>query len=115
MVVSGLMNTARKGCCYSTGSVRAFTTSTPNRAAVLSLYKDLLRAGNGFSDYNLRSYINRRVKTDFRKNQSISSDEKIAELYEFGQDQLQMAKRQAVISQLYKGQTSVMENLSSKV
>ena len=34
----------------------------------VSAYRNLLRAGMGFADYNMREYVVRRTRDGFRKN-----------------------------------------------
>ena len=79
-----------------------------HKLRVLHLYRNLLREGAKFSDYNFRHYALRRTRTGFRENKSISNKEDIERLMEFGRTQLQVVHRQAVISNLYPGVKSVM-------
>mmetsp|Transcript_16857 Transcript_16857/g.19125 ORF Transcript_16857/g.19125 Transcript_16857/m.19125 type:complete len:110 (-) Transcript_16857:1031-1360(-) len=94
-------------------AARQYSTAAPGKESVLSLYRNLLKTGNKFTDYNVRSYVNRRVKTDFRKHKDLTDSSKISEVFSFGQKQLEIAKRQSVISELYKGEASVMESYAT--
>lgn len=39
---------------------------TAHQKQVLTLFRNILRAGYGFKDYNFRNYVLRRAKEDFR-------------------------------------------------
>ncbi|KAI8337488.1 hypothetical protein BC941DRAFT_425374 [Chlamydoabsidia padenii] len=71
------------------------------RSQALSLYRDLLRHGNKFSSYNFRAYAVRRSKDAFRAHQNETDPNVINQLLKKGQDDLQVVKRQAAISNLY--------------
>jgi hypothetical protein len=76
---------------------------------VLSLYKNLLKNGKKFADYNYREYTLRRTKEDFRKYKNETDKAKLDQLHKEGLESLQLVKRQATISQMYKSQQSFME------
>jgi LYR motif-containing protein 4 len=85
-----------------------------SRNQVLGLYASMLRAARKWHDYNFRSHALRRIKYGFRENINKGSDE-VPELYERGQQQLNMLTRQAVLSQLYPMEPSVLENIIRKL
>lgn len=81
------------------------------RSQALSLYRDLLRHGNKFANYNFRTYAVRRSRDAFRAHQNETDPAVIAQLLKKGQDDLQVVKRQAAISNLYTaGDRLVVEN-----
>mmetsp|Transcript_22724 Transcript_22724/g.58110 ORF Transcript_22724/g.58110 Transcript_22724/m.58110 type:complete len:91 (+) Transcript_22724:72-344(+) len=71
------------------------------------LYRQMLRAAGSITDYNFRSYFQRRSREDFRVFASrwhrgeadVSAQE---EFMREGQTKLEMLKRQGALSQLYK-------------
>ncbi|KAI8329743.1 hypothetical protein BC941DRAFT_442305 [Chlamydoabsidia padenii] len=71
------------------------------RSQALSLYRDLLRHGNKFSAYNFRAYAVRRSKDAFRTHQNETNPLIISQLLKQGEQDLQVVKRQAAISNLY--------------
>lgn len=75
--------------------------SNTTRSQALSLYRDLLRHGNKFSSYNFRAYAIRRSKDSFRAHQNETDPAVIAQLLKKGENDLQVIKRQAAISNLY--------------
>lgn len=76
--------------------------ATPaTRTQVLSLYRDFLRYGNKLSAYNFREYAIRRSRDGFRAHANEAEPSKIQALIEKAQRDLEVVKRQAVISQLY--------------
>ncbi|KAK3311395.1 uncharacterized protein B0T15DRAFT_521334 [Chaetomium strumarium] len=76
---------------------------------VLSLYRQLLRQGNQFSAYNFREYAKRRTRDAFRENKNVEDPRRIQELMQKGLQDLQMLKRQTVISQFYQINKLVVE------
>ncbi|KAI9249460.1 hypothetical protein BDA99DRAFT_523866 [Phascolomyces articulosus] len=85
--------------------------ATPaSRAQVLSLYRDFMRYGNKLAAYNFRSYAIRRSRDGFRAHANESDATKIASLINKAKQDLEMVKRQAIISSLYtSGQKLVIE------
>lgn len=106
---------------------------------VVSAYRNLLRAGSGFTvrrapapaalcarapllthaplfprqDYNVREYIVRRTRTDFRKNRALTGAAAAAAL-QSASDALALVRRQASISQSFaSAEPSVMEAVSA--
>ncbi|KAM7205614.1 hypothetical protein V8F33_000940 [Rhypophila sp. PSN 637] len=82
---------------------------------VLSLYRQLLRQGNQFAAYNFREYAKRRTRDAFHENKAVEDPRRIQELIQKGLKDLQMLKRQTVISQFYQQDRLVVEGgLSGK-
>ncbi|KAL2269479.1 hypothetical protein VTJ83DRAFT_1663 [Remersonia thermophila] len=78
-------------------------------AQVLSLYRQLLRQGQQFAAYNFREYAKRRTRDAFRENKDVEDPRRIQELVQKGLKDLQMLKRQTVISQFYQMDKLVVE------
>mmetsp|Transcript_16214 Transcript_16214/g.32848 ORF Transcript_16214/g.32848 Transcript_16214/m.32848 type:complete len:88 (-) Transcript_16214:307-570(-) len=81
------------------------------RSAALSLYRQMLREGKHFKDYNFREYILRRVRTQFHKKQNMKDPEEIAELVRKGQDSLEVIRRQRMIDNMYSKGANIMEKI----
>src|SRR5579862_2375191 len=80
-----------------------------SRQAILSLYRNLLRSGNEFSQYGFREYARRRTRDAFREHQNETDPAKIQDLVNRGISELRMMKRQTVISQMYNMDKLVVE------
>lgn len=78
-----------------------FAVSSSMAIQALSLYRELLRTGRKFSSYNIRHYIIRRTKEEFRKAKDWSDNEQILAALEEGKKQLEVAKRQRVVYSLF--------------
>ena len=65
-------------------------------------------------DYNFRMYALRRTRTGYSEARDLAGDSAAAALA-YGRDQLQVLKRQALISQLYPSALSVMEHKDKQV
>mmetsp|Transcript_12474 Transcript_12474/g.16401 ORF Transcript_12474/g.16401 Transcript_12474/m.16401 type:complete len:85 (+) Transcript_12474:58-312(+) len=76
--------------------------------APLTLFRNLLRQSKTMKDYNFRTYAERRVKAGFLKNRTLQGEAATAALVS-GMEQLEVLRRQAVLSQLYPSARSVME------
>ncbi|RKU45404.1 hypothetical protein DL546_005202 [Coniochaeta pulveracea] len=72
-------------------------------------YRQLLRQGEQFAAYNFREYAKRRTRDAFRENKSVDDPRRIQELIQQGLKDLQMMKRQTVISQFYSLDRLVVE------
>ena len=82
---------------------------------VLGLYRQLLRQSSQFAAYNFREYARRRTRDAFRENKGVEDPRKVQELVQTGLRELQMMKRQTVISQFYQNDRLVVEaGLSGK-
>jgi hypothetical protein len=80
-----------------------------SRTAILSLYRNLLRTGSRFSQYGFREYARRRTKDAFREHKSETDPQRIQDLVNRGISELQMMKRQTMISQMYNTDKLVVE------
>ncbi|OIW30503.1 hypothetical protein CONLIGDRAFT_679280 [Coniochaeta ligniaria NRRL 30616] len=69
----------------------------------------LLRQGEQFAAYNFREYAKRRTRDAFRENKDIDDPRRIQELIQEGLRNLQVLKRQTVISQFYEVDRLVVE------
>ncbi|KAL5119465.1 hypothetical protein ACEQ8H_002530 [Pleosporales sp. CAS-2024a] len=76
---------------------------------VRSLYRSLLRQSGQFAAYNFREYAKRRTRDAFRDAKSETEDRRIQDLMQKGLKELQMLKRQTVISQFYQLDRLVVE------
>ncbi|PWA97337.1 complex 1 LYR protein [Artemisia annua] len=76
-------------------------SAAPSRSQILSLFRSLLRTSHQFPDYNIREYTKRRTIDSFRTNKTLSEPSLISAVFDEGQSQLQVAKRQAVVYSLY--------------
>ncbi|EAT91680.2 hypothetical protein HBI56_012220 [Parastagonospora nodorum] len=76
---------------------------------VRSLYRSLLRQGGQFAAYNFREYAKRRTRDAFREAKSETEERRVQELMQKGLKELQMLKRQTVISQFYQLDRLVVE------
>lgn len=61
----------------------------------------MLREAGKFSSYNYKSYSIRRIKDAFREHKNEVDAKKIDELVAKAQENLEVIKRQALISNLY--------------
>lgn len=82
----------------------------PSPAASLSLYRDLLRAAKGFSNYNFREYALRRVRESFREGAALSQSADVSRAYAEGRVELDMLRRQSTISSLFPQGAHAMES-----
>ncbi|RPA79666.1 hypothetical protein BJ508DRAFT_415818 [Ascobolus immersus RN42] len=83
--------------------------STPNSAAVRSLYRSILRTGHSFANYNFRSHAHRLASHRFHEHAGEKDPAKIKEFYEDGVQNLKLLKRQTIISQMYQSDKLVLE------
>ena len=81
-----------------------------SRSSALGLYRSLLRASSGFTNYNFREYARRSVRDRFHANVGLSDAEAIAAAMHDGRQQLELIKRQTVISQLFPQGKHAMED-----
>ena len=72
------------------------------RARALQLYRSFFREARNFGDYNLKSYIHRRVRDDFRGSANAPT-ERVEELLARGQEELAVVRRQALVSSIFSG------------
>ncbi|KAF2709536.1 hypothetical protein K504DRAFT_467501 [Pleomassaria siparia CBS 279.74] len=76
---------------------------------VRSLYRSLLRQSNQFAAYNFREYAKRRTRDSFHEHRAETEERRVQELMQKGLKELQMLKRQTVISQFYQLDRLVVE------
>ena len=79
-----------------------------SKRVILRLYRDLLLESNKFP-YNFREYTSRVVKEDFRKFKNVSNQKEIDTLLQKGNKELDLIKRQTIVSNLYKHQKNIVE------
>ena len=72
----------------------------PRKADVLALFRSMFRHSSKIVNYNFRSHAQRRIRWGFEQNKSVAGAE-LAEKYKYGLTQLDVVKRQSIISQLY--------------
>jgi hypothetical protein len=77
------------------------STPTATSQKVLSLYRNFIRYGNKYSSYNFREYTIRRSRDAFRQHMNETQPEKISQFIQKAEQELQVVKRQAAISQMY--------------
>lgn len=91
-------------------SASASAAATTTRA----LYRSLLKEAHKFPDYEMRPYIARRTKDDFRVKFRALQGAQLDEQVQFGQSQLALIRRQAAIRNLYIAPKSVVELSAAK-
>ncbi|TPX32441.1 hypothetical protein SmJEL517_g04432 [Synchytrium microbalum] len=74
---------------------------TPSKHDILALYRSLLRTARQYKSYNISNYIRIRSKEAFHSNASEADQNKIASLYANGIKELEIAKRQAYIQNVF--------------
>ncbi|KAF2839073.1 hypothetical protein M501DRAFT_1003627 [Patellaria atrata CBS 101060] len=74
-----------------------------------SLYRSLLRQSKQFAAYNFREYAKRRTRDAFREHKNETGERTIQDLIQKGLKELQVLKRQTVISQFYQLDRLVVE------
>ncbi|KAF2467243.1 uncharacterized protein BDR25DRAFT_317001 [Lindgomyces ingoldianus] len=72
-------------------------------------YRSLLRQSRQFAAYNFREYAKRRTRDAFREHEKETEERRIQELMQKGLKELQMLKRQTVVSQFYQLDRLVVE------
>ncbi|TKA42971.1 hypothetical protein B0A49_12708 [Cryomyces minteri] len=76
---------------------------------VRSLYRSLLRTSRQFANYNFREYARRRTTDAFREHAHESEERAVQELMQKGLKELQVLKRQTVVSQFFQLDRLVVE------
>ncbi|GAB7359755.1 hypothetical protein MBLNU230_g6927t1 [Neophaeotheca triangularis] len=74
-----------------------------------SLYRSLSRTARQFAAYNFREYAKRRVRDAFREHHGEKDSRKAQELMQHGLKELQIMKRQTVVSQFFQLDRLVVE------
>lgn len=85
--------------------------SSISRPEVLSLYRQIIKNSRKFTNYNFREYFLRRSRLEFKKNINLNDPSQISDLVNNAQNELAVLKRQAIISQLYTFDKTVIEPL----
>ncbi|KAG8037385.1 hypothetical protein G9C98_005595 [Cotesia typhae] len=80
-----------------------------SRDAVLKLYRNLIRESKKWSSYNYREYALRKVRHEFQESKTLQDDKLIADCYKKGLENLEIIKRQVVLSNLYGTRPLVIE------
>eukprot|EP00898_Chlorokybus_atmophyticus_P007403 jgi/Chlat1/7664/Chrsp64S07131 len=81
--------------------------AAPSPAELRSMFRAFMRTARRFSNYNIREYVRRRAREDFREKGA--SPEELSRRFEQGKSDLAVAQRQSIIYHLYAGKRSVME------
>ena len=81
-----------------------------SRVQVLSLYRQLLRKGQKFHNYNFREYSQRRIRSEFKENMNKKEPNEIQTLYQKGLKEREKIFRQQTISSFYGQQLNVAES-----
>ncbi|KAL0028424.1 hypothetical protein WJX77_005759 [Trebouxia sp. C0004] len=82
----------------------------PSASEVKGLYKAFLREGKKFSNYNVREFVQRKAKADFRSNAAQTDKTAIEQMWMQAKRDLEVAKRQTLVYSLYGSrQKSVMD------
>ena len=71
------------------------------RRTILHLYRNLLREGQLFQNYNFRQYTLRKVKDTFRQHKNETDITKLNEFIKQAEGNLELIKRQVAIGRLY--------------
>ncbi|KAJ9653242.1 hypothetical protein H2198_007545 [Neophaeococcomyces mojaviensis] len=85
------------------------TAADTSAYSVRSLYRSLLRQSKQFANYNFRSYAWRRTRDAFREHQREKDARRVQELMQDGLKELQVMKRQTIVSQFYQLDRLVVE------
>uniref|UniRef100_A0A914XCL3 Complex 1 LYR protein domain-containing protein n=1 Tax=Plectus sambesii TaxID=2011161 RepID=A0A914XCL3_9BILA len=83
--------------------------ATITRLAWLGLYKDLQRASSEFKQFGYREFAKRRVREYFELNRKETDQQKLAALYQKGQETLKVIHRQAAIGDLFPASKLIIE------
>ena len=94
-----------------TMATAALATMSADTSAfsVRSLYRSLLRQSSQFANYNFRNYARRRTRDAFREHQQETDSRRVQEFMQKGIQELQMLKRQTVVSQFFQLDRLVVE------
>lgn len=75
---------------------------------ILQLYRLFLKSAMKFSNYNFKEFAKRKVRYEFRQNQTLADKASIEQKYQYGTQQLEILRRQVLISSLYPEAPSVI-------
>ena len=90
-------------------SLTALAAGDTSSFSVRSLYRSLLRQSAQFANYNFRMYARRRTIDAFREAKNEGDERSLQELVQKGLKELQIMKRQTVVSQFYQLDRLVVE------
>ncbi|KAB8356417.1 hypothetical protein FH972_024000 [Carpinus fangiana] len=90
-------------------SVAAVKSGTAGAYEARSLYRSLLRQSRQYAAYNFREYAKRRTRDAFRDSEHVTDERQIQELMQKGLKELQVLKRQTVVSQFFQLDKLVVE------
>ncbi|RMY17781.1 hypothetical protein D0867_05795 [Hortaea werneckii] len=90
-------------------SLNPVMASSTTALEVRSLYRSLYRQARQFAAYNFREYAKRRTTDAFREHKGESDARRIQELMQYGLKELQVLKRQTVVSQFFQLDRLVVE------
>ncbi|KAF3162088.1 LYR motif-containing protein 4 [Orbilia oligospora] len=76
---------------------------------VRSLYRSLLRTSSQFATYNFREYAKRRTRDAFREHRHETDERRVQELVQRGLKDLNLLRRQTMISSFYQLDKLVVE------
>ncbi|XP_032238838.2 LYR motif-containing protein 4 [Nematostella vectensis] len=79
------------------------------RPKILQLYRQLLREGQKFTNYNYRLHAIRRTRDAFKSNKNITDEASINKFIAEAEWNLEVIKRQAALSQMYGHDKLVIE------
>ena len=80
-----------------------------HRSTILKAYKSLLKESSKLTNYNFREYALIKVKSEFREHQFEKDPVRLKNLESAVHKNLEMLRRQAIVSQLYPAQQTVLE------
>lgn len=68
---------------------------------ILNLFRNLLKTGFKYQDYNFKCYIVRRTNEDFRRFKNITDETEIKRKYDEAIKELEILKRQQIIQNFF--------------
>lgn len=80
-----------------------------SRRTVMTLYRNLLREGGKFQNYNFRNYALRKIKDGFQQNKQETDQVKVKEFLACAKESLALVRRQVIIGSLYSDDPVVVE------
>ncbi|CAL9728976.1 protein Isd11p [Monosporozyma unispora] len=87
--------------------------AAPSKTQILSLYRQLIKNSKQFTNYNFREYFLRKSRLEFKQNMLQQDPVKVNELVSKANEELAVLKRQAIVSQLYTFDKTVVEPLDT--
>lgn len=99
----------RKTLVLVKGAEQTDQKMATTRTQALQLYKQFMRNGRNYNGYNVREYIQRRVRDEFKQNKDLTNPADIEKSIAKAQRELELVKRQTIISRLYNHGRLVIE------